>query len=75
MFLTKFKKNIKGTNGHKNIRTNILRTQADNSVMCGYFYIGFKDSMFPGKTLINYTSLFSLYDFAKSDDIILSYFK
>ena len=30
--------------------------------------------MFAGKTLINFTSLFSPYDFKKNDGIILSYF-
>ena len=31
--------------------------------------------MFAGKTLIDFTYLFSAYDFEKNDDIILSYFK
>ena len=43
--------------------------------MYGYFCIGFIDFMFVGRSLINFTSLFSLYDFKKNDDIILSYFK
>ena len=43
--------------------------------MCGYFCIGFIDFMFAGKSLIDFTSLFFLYDFKKNDDIILSYFK
>ena len=33
--------------------------------MCGYFYIGFIGFMFAGKNLIDYTSLFSNYDFLK----------
>ena len=33
--------------------------------MCAYFCIGFIDFMFAGKTLIDYTSLFSPYDFEK----------
>ena len=48
--------------GHKNTKTNIFRIQADNS-MCGYFCIGFIDFMFAGK--IDFTSLFSPYDFKK----------
>ena len=60
---------------HENIRTNIFRIQANNSIMCGYFCIGFIDFMFAGKTLIDYTTLFSSYDFEKNDSIILSYFK
>ena len=61
--------------GHKNIKANIFRIQANSSIMCGYFCIGFIDFMFTGKTLIDFTSLFSPYDFKKNDDIILSYFK
>ena len=68
-------KEIKKFIGHKNIKTNIFRIQADNSIMCGYFFIGFIDFMFAGKSLIDFTSLFSPYDFKKNDDIILSYFK
>ena len=61
--------------GHKNIKANIFRIQANNSIMCGYFCIGFIDFMFAGKTLIDYTSLFSSYHFEKNDNIIRSYFK
>ena len=43
--------------------------------MCGCFCIGFIDFMFAGKSLINFTSLFSPFDFKKNDDIILSYFE
>ena len=60
---------------NKNIKTNIFRIQAYYSVMCGYFCIGFIDFMFKGKTLTEYTNLFSTYDFKKNDNIILSCFK
>ena len=43
--------------------------------MCGYFWIGFIDFIFAGKTLINFTSLFSLDDFEKNDNVVLSYLK
>ena len=43
--------------------------------MCGYFYIGFIDFMLAGKTLTDYTNVFSPYDFNKNDNIILSCFK
>ena len=66
---------IKEFIGNKNIKTNIFRIQANNSIMCGYFCIGFIDFMLAGKTLIDYTNLFSPYDFDKNDQIILSYFK
>ena len=55
MFLKKSKKFI----GHKNIKTNIFRIQADNSIMCGYFCIEFIDFMLARKSLIDFTSLFS----------------
>ena len=45
------------------------------AVMRGYFCIGFIDFMFKGKTLTEFTNLFSPYDFKKNDNIILSYFK
>ena len=59
---------------HKNIKTITFRIQSNNSKMCGYFCIGFIDFMFVGKTFIDYTSLFSPYDFEKNDSIILRYF-
>ena len=61
--------------GHKDIKTNIFRMQADNSIMCGYFCIGFIDFMFSGKSLIDFTSLCSPSRFNKNDKIILNYFK
>ena len=50
---------------HKNIKANIFRIQANHSIMCRYFCIGFVDFIFAGKTLIDYTSLFSPYNFEK----------
>ena len=47
-------KEIKTFIKNKNIKTKIFRIQADDSVMCGYFYIGFIDFMFKGKTLTEY---------------------
>ena len=66
---------IKKFIGNRNIKANIYRVQANNSVMCGYFCIGFIDFMLAGKTSIDYTNLFSPYDFNKNDQIIFSYFK
>ena len=66
---------IKEFIGNRKIKANIFRVEANNSVMCGYFCIGFIDLMFAGKTLTDYTSLFLLYDFDKNDQIIFSYFK
>ena len=66
---------IKEFIGNKNIIANIFWVQANNSVMCGYFCIGFIDFMLAGKQLTDFTSIFSPYDFEKNDDVILSYFK
>ena len=68
-------KEIKTFIENKNIKTNIFRIQTYDSIMCGYFCIGFIDFMFKGKTLSEYTNLFSPYNFKKNDNIILSYFK
>ena len=60
--------------GNKNIKTNIFRIQAYDSIMCGYFYIGFIDFMLAGKTLTKFTNLFLPNNFKKNNDIILKYF-
>ena len=66
---------IKEFPGSKNIKTNIFWVQENNSIMCGYFCIGFIDFMLAGKKLTDYTNLFSPHDFKRNDNIILSYFK
>ena len=67
---------IKKFIGNKNIKANIFRVQANSSVMCGYFCIGFINFMLAGKKLTDFTSLFSPHDFEKDDRIIfLSCFK
>ena len=67
-------KEIRAFINNKNIKTNIFRIQAYDSIMCGYFCIGFIDFMLAGKTLTEYTNLFSPNNFKKNDDIILNYF-
>ena len=52
-------KEVKNFIGNKDIKTNIFRIQAYNSIMCSYFCIGFIDFMLAGKTLIDFTNLFS----------------
>ena len=63
---------IKKFVGNKNIIANIFRVQANNSVMCGCFCIGFVDFMLAGKKLTDFTIMFSPYDFEKNGNIILS---
>ena len=43
--------------------------------MCDYLCIGFIDFMLAGKTLTDFTNVFSPNDFDKNDQVILSYFK
>ena len=69
-------KEIKEFNGNKNIKTNIFWVRANNSVMCGYFCIGFIDFILADKKMTDFTfNLFSPDDFKKNNDIILSCFK
>ena len=51
--------------GNENTKANIFRVQSNNSIMRGYLYIRFIDFMLAGKTLTDFTSLFSPYDFEK----------
>ena len=67
-------KEIKKFINNKNIIANIFRIQTNDSVMCGYFCIGFINYMFMGKSLTDCTNLFSPNKFQKNDDIILNYF-
>ena len=64
---------IKEFIGNKNIKANIFRVQENDSVMCGYFCIGFFVFVLAGKKLTDYTNLFSPHDSKKNDDIIFSF--
>ena len=66
---------IKKFIGNKNVIIYIYRIQAYDSVMCGYFCIGFIDLVLKGKSLLEYTNLFSTNDYEKNDQIILKYFQ
>ena len=50
--------------------TKIYRIQAYDSVMCGYFCIGFIDFMLNIKWLTDFTNLFSPNSFRNIDTII-----
>ena len=52
-------KEIKTFIRKKNIKTNNFRIQTYDSIMCGHFCIGFIDFMLAGKTLTDFTNLFS----------------
>ena len=68
-------KEIKKFVGNKDIKANIFKLQAYDAIMCGYFCIKFINYMFKGKTLLEYTNLFSPNDFKKNDQIIKNIFK
>ena len=68
-------KEIRKFIGNKNIIANIYRIQAYNSVMCGYFCIGFSDFMLKGKRLSGYINSFCSDDYQKNHKIILKYFQ
>ena len=59
----------------KRIKSNIFRIQAYDSIMCGYFCIEFINYMLKGKTLLDYTNLFSPNDFKKNDRVMKRIFK
>ena len=56
-------------------KSNIFRIQAYDSIMCGYSCIEFINYMLKGKTLLDYTNLFSPNDFKKNDQVIKRIFK
>ena len=68
-------KEIRKFIGNKNIKTNICRIQAYDSMMCGYLCIGFIDFVLKGKSLLEYKNLFSPNEYKQKDKTILNYFK
>ena len=61
--------------GNKNIKTNIYRIQAYDSIMCGCFCIEFMDFMLKDKNVLEYRNLFSPNEYKRNDKIILKYFQ
>ena len=59
--------------GNKNIIANTHRIQAYDSIICEYFCIRFIHFMLKGKSLLDYTNLFSPIDYDKNDKMILKY--
>ena len=60
---------------NNDIKSNIFRIQAYDSITCGYFCIEFINYMLKGKTLLDYTNLFSPNGFKKNDRVIKRIFK
>ena len=61
--------------GNNDIKSNIFRIQAYDSIMCRYFCIEFINYMLKGEALLDYTNLFSPNDFKKNDQVIKRIFK
>ena len=61
--------------GNKKIKANTFRIQAYDSIICGYFCIESINYILKGKTLLDYTNLFSPNDFKKNDRVIKRIFK
>ena len=55
--------------------TKVCRIQANDSIMSGYFCIGFIDFMLKPKRLLEYTNSFSSKEYEKNDRIILKCFE
>ena len=68
-------KEINKSIGNNKIKSNIFRIQVYDSITCGYFCIEFINYMLKGKTLLNYTNLFSPNDFKKNNRTIKRIFK
>ena len=66
---------IKKFIGSKTVKLVIYRTQHFQSIICGYFSILFLEHMFKGKTINDFTNLFSPWDFKKNDEIVSRFFK
>ena len=59
----------------KSVTHNIFRLQDDESIICRFSCIALIEYILAGKTLLDYTNLFSLSDYKKNDKIICKYFK
>ena len=59
----------------KSIFHNIFRTKDNESIMCGFYCIAFIEYMLAGKTLLDYTNLFSPNDYKNNGKIMYQYFK
>ena len=59
----------------KSITHNIFRVQVNESIISGFYCIDFIEYMLSGKTLLDYTNLFSPIDYKKNDMIRYKHFK
>ena len=59
----------------KSITHNIFRIQDNQSIMSGFYCIAFIEYMLAGKTVLDYTNLFTPNDYNRNNKIIYKYFK
>ena len=59
----------------QSVTQNIFRIRSDDSIMCGFYCIVFIEYMIAGKTLLDYTKLFSPNDYQNNDKMTYKYFK
>ena len=59
----------------KPITHNIFRIQGNDAIMCGFYCIAFVEYMLAGKTLLDYTNLYTANDHKNNEKIIYKYFK
>ena len=52
-----------------------IQNKDRKAIMCGFYCIPFKEYMLLGKTLLNYTTLFSTDNYKRNDKITYKYFK
>ena len=60
---------------NKNVKTNIYRIKAYDSIMCRFFGMEFIDFMLQGKSLLEYTNLFCPNEYKKKENMMLDYFQ
>ena len=68
-------KEIKKFISSKNIKTNINKIQANDSIMCTYFCISFFVIILKDKSFLDYTNLLFPDEHEKYNKIILKYFQ
>ena len=61
--------------GDDDIKSNIFRIQAYDSIMCGYFCIEFINYMLKGKILLDYTILFPPNDLKRTIKLLKEYLR
>ena len=68
-------KEIKNLIGNKNIVKNNYIIQANDSIMCRYFCIGFFDFMIKNRSFLDDSNLFYPNEYEKNDEIIVKCFQ